>query len=153
MKVKAMILVSVAAIALLAAIAILKDAAAAGDDTVAAVTKLENDSVKADLANDKSFAQKYLAEDWTGGDSSGRWFTKKDALKMMEDTKNNKMNSEKISELKVRSYGTAAVATYKDTYDAIVLGEHRMRTVISTDMFVKQGGEWKLVAGHSSQAQ
>jgi hypothetical protein len=52
----------------------------------------------------------------------------------------------------VRSYGSVAVATYKDTYDAMVMGEHRMRMVISTDTFVKQGAGWKQVAGHSSIA-
>ena len=154
MKIKALVvLVSTAAILLLASVAVLKNASAAGEDAVAAVTKLEHDAVKADLANDKAFYEKYLAKDWTGGDSAGQWFTKQAMLKMMDDTKNNKMNSEKISELKVRSYGDAAVAIYKDTYDAMVLGEHRTRTVLSTDTFVKMGGVWTQVASHSSQAK
>jgi len=122
-------------------------------DAVAAVTKLENDGVKADLANDKAFYEKVLADDWTGGDSGGIWFTKADMLKMMADAEHNKTNSEKITELKVRVYGNTAVATYKDTYDAMLKGEHRARTVISTDTFVKMGNEWKLVAGHASQTK
>jgi len=130
----------------------LKNAAAASDET-AAITKLENDAVKADLANDKAFYDKYLASDWTGGDSSGEWFNKAAVLKIMEDPKNNKYNSEKIFELKVRMYGDAAVATYKDTYDGMVQGEHRTRTVIGTDTFVKQEGAWKQVASHASAAK
>jgi|SRR5690348_7674682 hypothetical protein len=123
-------------------------------DAVAAITKLENDAVKADLANDKAFYEKVLADDWTGGDSGGMWFTKADTLKMMDDPQNNKMNSEKISDLKVRVYGgNTAVATYKDTYDSMIKGEHRARTVIGTDTFVKIGGEWKQVASHASQAK
>src|ERR1700733_3923294 len=102
-------------------------------DTVSAITKIENDSVKADLANDKAFYEKYYAEDWTGGDSGGKFYTKADVLKMSDDPKNNKTNSEKISELKVRVYGNTAIATYKDTYDAMMMGEHRATTVISTD--------------------
>lgn len=152
MKIKTLALWS-SMIALAASVAVLKTSSAAGDDAVTAVTKLENDAVKADLANDKSFYEKNLADDWTGGDSSGQWFTKQSMLKTMDDTKNNKMNSEKISGLKVRSYGDAAVATFKDTYDAVVLGEHRMRTVIDTDTFVKQGGAWKQVASHASQTK
>jgi len=66
---------------------------------------------------------------------------------------NNKTNSEKISRTQGSPYGDAAVATYKDTYDAMFKGEHRTRTVISTDTFVKIGGEWKQVAGHASQAK
>ena len=149
MKIKATaVLASLVAVLLLAPVIISKTVTSGGD-AVAAVTKLEHDAVKADLANDKAFYEKYLATDWTGGDSSGQWFTKQSMLKMMDDTKNNKMNSEKISDLKVRSYGTTAVATYKDSYDAMVLGEHRTRTVLSTDTFVKMGGVWTQVASHS----
>ena len=122
-------------------------------DAGAAITKIENDGVKADLANDKAFYQKVLADDWTGGDSMGSWFTKADVLKMADDPKNNKTNSEKISELKVRVYGNTAVATYKDTYDAMMMGQHRATTVISTDTFVKMSGVWKQVASHSSVAK
>jgi hypothetical protein len=119
-------------------------------DDVAAVTKLENDAVKADLANDKAFYEKVLAKDWTGGDSGGAWYTKTELLKLYDDPEHNKTSSEKISELKVRVYGNTAVATYKDTYDAMLKGEHRARTVIGTDTFVKIGGEWKQVASHAS---
>ena len=49
---------------------------AAQSDAVAAITKLENDAVKADLSNDAAFYQKYLADDWTGGTSRGTWDTK-----------------------------------------------------------------------------
>ena len=145
--------VSLAAVAMFAALAVTKAQTGGNSDAVAAVTKLENDTVKADLANDKTFYEKVLADDWTGGDSGGTWFTKAEVLKMMDDPEHNKTNSEKISELKVRPYGNTAVATYKDTYDALNKGEHRARTVIGTDTFVKMGGEWKQVASHASQTK
>ena len=153
MKIKATVLLVSTAAVLLLAMGFVNTARAAGDDAVAAVTKLEHDAVKADLAGDKAFYVKLLANDWTGGDSAGQWFTKEAMMKMMDDAKNNKFNSEKISELKVRAYGDTAVATYKDTYDAMVLGEHRSRTILTTDTFVKMGGAWKQVASHSSQAK
>ena len=90
----------VIAIALLAELGVMRAQTGGNADAVAAVTKLENDGVKADLANDKAFYQKVLVEDWTGGDSGGTWFTKADVLKMADDTKNNKTNSEKLSDLK-----------------------------------------------------
>src|SRR5512143_857389 len=87
------------------------------DDSVAAITKLENDAVKADLAGDSSFYVKNLAENWTGGFSGGTWSTKESMLADMKDTANNKMNSEEISDLKVRVYSdNTAVATYTTTY-------------------------------------
>jgi ketosteroid isomerase-like protein len=121
-------------------------------DAVAAITKLENDVVKADLANDVSFYQNYLADDFSGGTSRGTWDTKQSLLADLKDTKNNKTNSEKISELKVRVHGDVAIATYKSTYDATIKGQHYARTVITTDTFLRQSGAWKLIAGHSSQA-
>ena len=71
----------------------------------------------------------------------------------MADTKNFKTNSEKLSELKVRVYGNTAVATYKDTYDILIKGEHRAHAIIATDTFVKMSGEWKQVASHGSEAK
>ncbi len=147
--------ISLVVTALLTGLAVTWAQTGAKADTVAvaAVTKLENDGVKADLANDKSFTEKVLADDWTGGDSGGTWFTKAEVLKLMDDPEHNKTKSEKLSELKVRVYGNTAVATYKDTYDAMLKGEHRARTVIGTDTFVKMGGEWKQVASHASTAK
>ena len=71
----------------------------------------------------------------------------------MADTKNIKTNSEKLSELKVRVYGNTAVATYKDTYDILIRGEHRAHTIIATDTFVEMGSAWKQVASHGSEAR
>src|SRR3979490_3211346 len=122
-------------------------------DVVKAISNLENDGVKADLAGDPAFYQKVLAEDWTRGDSDGTFYTKADILKLMADTKNLKTNSEKLSELKVRVYDNTAVATYKDTYDIMIMGERRAHTIIATDTFVKMGGEWKQVASHGSEAK
>jgi len=122
-------------------------------DVVAAITKMENDAVKADLAGDASFYQNYLADDWTGGTSRGTWDTKAALLADLKDTKNNKTTSESISDVKVRVHGDVAIANYKSTYDAMIKGEHYARTIITTDVFMKQsGGAWKQVAGHSSQA-
>ncbi len=121
-------------------------------DAVAAITKLENDAVKADLANDSTFYEKYLAEGWTGGTSRGTWDTKPLILADMKDSKNNKTNSENIGDLKVRVYGDVAVATYKSTYDSIIRGKHFARTIITTDVFQRQDGDWKQIAGHSSVA-
>jgi hypothetical protein len=106
-------------------------------DVVTAISKLENDAVKADLAGDAAFYQKILAEDWTRGDSDGTFYTKAELLKLMANTKDIKTNSEKLSELKVRVYGNTAEATYKDTYDILIKGEHRAHTIIATDTFVK----------------
>jgi hypothetical protein len=145
--------ISVVVIAMLAAPKASRAQAAGSSDVVAAITQMENDAVKADLAGDKTFYEKALAKSWTGGDSDGSFYTKDEMLKLMSDGDHNKTNSESISDLKVRVYGNTAIATYKDTYDAMFKGQHRARTVIDTDTFVKMGAEWKQVASHASKAK
>ena len=121
------------------------------EEAVTSITQFEKDVVKADLAGDSSFFEKNYADNWTGGFSGGTWTTKESMLADMRDTSKNKMNSEEISDLKIRVYDNhTAIATYTDTYDAMIRGEQRAKTVLSTDTFVLQNGVWKEVAGHSS---
>ena len=143
--------ISLFVIALFAGLSVTQ--AQTGADVVTAISNLENDAVKADLAGDSGFYQETLAEDWTRGDSDGTFYTKADLLGLMADKNNIKTNSEKLSELKVRVYGNTAVATYKDTYDILIKGEHRAHTIIATDTFVKMGSAWKQVASHGSEAK
>jgi hypothetical protein len=144
--------ISLFVIPLLAAPSLARAQTVGQADVVTAISNLENDAVKADLAGDAAFYQKILAEDWTRGDSDGTFYTKAQLLKLMADT-NIKTNSEKLSALKVRVYGNTAEATYKDTYDILINGEHRDHTIIATDTFVKTGSEWKQVASHGSEAK
>jgi hypothetical protein len=145
--------ISLSVFALFAGLSVIRAQSTAKPEVVTAISILENDAVKADLAGDPAFYQNVLAEDWTRGDSDGTYYTKAELLELMADTKNIKTNSEKISELQVRVYGNTAVATYRDTYDLMIKGEHRDHTIIATDTFVKMGGEWKQVASHGSEAK
>ena len=152
-RIMLMLLASIVICAVLSPLAVAKKQPTS-DEAVAAITQFENDAVKADLAGDSTFFEKNYADNWTGGFSGGTWTTKQSMLADAKDTANNKMNSEQISDLKVRIYdNNTAIATYTDTYDGMVRGEHRVKTVLSTDTFVRQNGVWKEVAGHSSVAK
>lgn len=145
--------ISTCVIALLAEPGVIQAQPRADADVVTAISNLENDAVKADLVGDAAFYKKFLAEDWTRGDSDGTFYTKTQIVGLMANPKNFKTNSEKLSELKVRVYGNAAVATYKDTYDIMIMGQHRAHTIIATDIFVKMGDEWKQVASHGAEVK
>ena len=125
---------------------------ASNSDAIAAITQIENDGIKATLANDASFFEKYLASDYTGGTSRGTWGTKPSMLADMKDAKNNKTKSQTLSDLKVRVHGDLAVATYSTTYDAVIQGQQYARTVLCTDVLQQQNGGWKMMATHCSQA-
>jgi ketosteroid isomerase-like protein len=128
-----------------------KHASSTPADATAIITEMENASVTADKAGDSSFVEKNYSESFSGGSSWGNWETKQSILADMKDSKNNKTNSEEISDLKVRLYGDTAIATYRSTYDSTYHGEHRARTILSTDTFARQDGSWKQVASHSSE--
>jgi hypothetical protein len=145
--------ISACVIALLAKPGVTQAQTRADAGVVTAISNLENDAVKADLAGDAGFYRKLLAEDWTRGDSDGTFYTKTQIVGLMADSKSFKTNNEKLSELKVRVYGNAAVATYKDTYDIMIMGQHRAHTIIATDTFVKTGDGWKQVASHGAEVK
>ena len=123
-----------------------------GDDAVAAITKIENDGIKAGLANDPSWTQKYVASDYTGGTSQGTWDTKPSLLADMKDTAKNNTKTQTLSGLKVRVHGDLAIATYSTTYDGMYHGQHYARTVLCTDTFQHQSAGWMVMAGHCSEA-
>ena len=50
----------------------------------------------------------------------------------------------------MRVYGNTAVATYKDTYDAVLDGQRRGGTIITTDLWVKMGSDWKQVSSQNT---
>ena len=143
---------SLSGIALFAGLSVAQAQTTANAD-VTAISNIERDAVKADLAGDAGFYQKVLAEDWTRGDSDGTYFTKAILLNLMADSNSMKTNSEEISELKVRLYGNTAVATYKDTYDLLIKGQRRAHSIIVTDTFIRMGGEWKQIASHGSETK
>ena len=128
-------------------------AARGASDTVAAITQLENESVKADLSTDSSWVKKNLADDYIGGDSFGAWETRSETIKDAEDTSKNKTTSESMSDLKVTAYPGAAIARYKETYDRLYHGTHRARTIICTDTWIDESGAWKQAASHCSQTK
>lgn len=117
----------------------------------ATIKKLEDESVKADLAQDKSWTTNNTTTDYISGSSLGEWEDKAALLKDMADPANNKMNKETLADMKVTSYGDTAIARYSVTYDSVRHGKPLSRTVICTDTWAKQGDSWKEVASHCSQ--
>ena len=66
--------ISIFMIALFAGLSVTRAQTGAEADAVTAISNLENDGGKADLAGDPVFYQKVLAEDWTRGDSDGTYY-------------------------------------------------------------------------------
>ncbi|NDQ58377.1 MAG: nuclear transport factor 2 family protein [Acidipila sp.] len=120
----------------------------------ATITKLEMDSRKADLAGQNgSWMKAHNTDDYTMGTSWGAWEANAELQKDAADTAKNKSTKRDISDIKVTVYGNnTAIARYKESYDLMIKGEHRARTILTTDTWVNEKGVWKLAASHSSQA-
>ena len=106
------------------------------------------------MAGDSSVYAKVLADDWTAGSSFGKWDSKQSMLADMKDTKNNKTNSESISDLKVRVHGDVAIATYTTTYDSMIKGKHQYANRdFHGHVSSAETAPGRFLAGHSSQVE
>ena len=150
MRIKASIAVAIGLICVGALLPVLSSQMN-NSDSVAAVTKLENDQTKAALANDVSFIKTNFADDAIEGTSFGEWLTKASLVADGADPAKNKTNSMTVTDLKVVAHGNVAIARYLNTYDDVYHGQHRSRSVICTDTWANEDGGWKLLANHCSQ--
>ena len=136
-------------VALAIAVLFANPASSEPEDPVALITQWEHDAASADLSGDASFFQRNLADDWTDGTSDGKFQTKKE---LISDVTGNPhaVLGETLSDIKVRVYGNTAIATYTETDEWMTKDGRRAKTMITTDTFVRMGGQWKEVAEHSS---
>jgi ketosteroid isomerase-like protein len=107
--------------------------------------KWEVASVKADVATLGAI----LADTFISTSADGHMQTK---AEMLAALKSGEVKFEKsdVDELKVQVYGNAAVLMGRWTGKVIEKGEASESTERFTDTFVKQNGQWRCVASHSS---
>ena len=120
----------------------------------ATIAKLEMDARNADVAGQNgAWMKAHYTDDYRMATSWGAWEDNAELQKDAADTANNKTTKRDISDIKVSVYGNhTAIARYKASYDMMIKGEHRTRTILTTDTWVNEKGMWKLAASHSSQA-
>jgi hypothetical protein len=126
---------------------------AQGGDVESQIKQLQEESIKAQMKSDVSWAQQHLADGFIAGHSWGQWQNKDEFVKELQDKK-DKWKSGNISDVKVATFGAnTAVAHYKFTYDADISGTHRARSVICSDTWVNDSGTWKSASTHCSLVQ
>ena len=127
--------------------------AQAGGDASSKVEQLEKEMRHAQMNSDATWYQQHLADGYIEGHSWGEWATKADAIKQMQE-KSIKFTKGEISDVKVATFGdNTAIAHYKFTYDATFNGTHRARSVICSDTWISQSGEWKIASNHCSHVE
>jgi ketosteroid isomerase-like protein len=111
--------------------------------------QLEQRMFDALLKGDSAALADHVADDAVFTDPGGVVNTR---AQFVADVKSGalKIESSKIEDMKVRAHGDTAIVTYKTTdkgtYKGMnISGEHRW-----TDVFVRKGGKWWLVAAHGT---
>lgn len=124
-----------------------------GSDSKASFERWIEQSNKAQTNNDAKWMEANLASGYVEGTSFGTWIPKAQLIKDANDPKNNKFAKIDISDMQIEIVGNVGLARFKSTYDAMVEGQHRARTIICSMTAVKEGGSWKGLSSHCSQVE
>ena len=106
--------------------------------------QFEHDWCAALMKNDLAWLTRFLSDDFTHTDSTGR-FTKK---QMLDFAKSDKFSSCKVDQMHVRVFGTAAVVTGHSRISGTdAQGKPFPEAdALFTDTFVRRGDTWQCVA-------
>jgi len=113
------------------------------------IKALLNQSREATLKGDSSYTEKNAAEDYTRAGQDGKLLTKSEWVSAFKNG-DVKIQSIETSDVKVRDYGNAAVATYTVDVKGTQKGKDMSGRHQVTRVFVKRGGKWQEVAFHST---
>lgn len=116
------------------------------------LAKIEQDTLAALLKRDVAAFGKHFADDAVLTTPDGALQTK---AELLADVKSGALvlESSTISEMKTKVHGDAAVVTYITTDKGKYKGQDISGRFRWTDVFVRQGGSWRLVAGHGTPIQ
>ena len=119
--------------------------AAQKPDTAAQLKAMEQKWLVAVDKADTAALDKILAPGYADTDENGNQTDKKGSLAEVKSPE-MKLESIKILEMHVHSYGSAAVVTGKAEQNGSYKGEPLAKNLVFTDTFVRQAGEWRAVA-------
>jgi len=125
-----------------------KKSAGGAEDQIKA---LLNQSRQAVLKGDTSYLEKNAAEDYSRVGPDGKRVSKSEWINAIKSG-DVKIESVETSDVKVRVYGNAAVATYAADVKGTNKGQDLSGHNQITRVFVKQAGKWQEVAFHSTRA-
>jgi ketosteroid isomerase-like protein len=109
------------------------------------ITALSDQAVLAYLEADTSFIEKYYADDATVMHSDGKLSTKAQEIENLRSGA-LKYASIDVQERKIRIYGDTVVAVALSSPKGTLNGKQFSGDYLSTLVWVKQNGNWKIVA-------
>ena len=117
-----------------------------------ALMQLERDIGQANIKRDRAFFERVEADEFIFTDSGGGVTTKAEDVASLDKAPGEfKLASYDVDEMKVTVYGKTAVVTGRVTSTYRGGGRESVIRTRFTDVFVKRGSRWQIVAGHSSR--
>jgi ketosteroid isomerase-like protein len=112
--------------------------------------QIENAWVAAVKAKDSAKLDGILADSWVGLGWDGKITDKPTNLAELKSP-GNSLASFEMGLITVRLFGNTAIVTGSDTEKSTENGKDTSGKYIWTDVFVKQNGQWRAVASHSTK--
>ena len=109
------------------------------------VKKLELEWLESYVKRDTDFLERHVSDDYTSIDPHGTVVDKKGEILSVKSG-GLAITEMKPNEMKVRTYGDAAVITGRSTIKAKVSGQDASGEYRFTDVWVKRGDRWQAVA-------
>ena len=109
------------------------------------VKKLDLEWLESYVKRDTDFLERYVSDDYTSIDPHGRAVDKKGEIESVKSG-DLAITEMKLNEMKVRTYGDAAVITGRCTIKAKVSGQDASGEYRFTDVWVKRDDRWQAVA-------
>jgi len=112
--------------------------------------RLEREAVQALIKRDISVLESFTAEDYTGTSPDGMFYTRAQARDSVTSG-DYALESAELDDMKVRVYGDTAVLTGRSTEKSRYKGQDVSGQYRFIDVFVKQGGRWRVVASQATR--
>jgi ketosteroid isomerase-like protein len=119
-------------------------------DAIAEITELEQKLAAAWVRGDKAFIVGVLAPEWSVTDPSGRVLAKQQVLDETFSSDERQIESMTIDDVKVRIFGTVAVATGRTRASGSYKGERASVELRFTDVLLRRDGRWQFVVSQGT---
>lgn len=118
----------------------------------AQIEKLSDEGREAALKGDTSFLEKQTTDDYTSISGTGAVMTKSEVIQMRKsgDVKYSNID---VSDRKVRTHGNTAIFTATADIKGTMKGNDISGTYRIGQVWVKQGGTWKIAHMQSTKVQ
>jgi ketosteroid isomerase-like protein len=116
------------------------------------VKTLQGQLIQAILKSDTSVLEKYYADDYVAIHGDGKLTTKAQEIENFK-TGTTKYDSIAVREAKIRVYGDTVVVNAWASVKTLVNGRPYVGDVRNTRVWVKDGGDWKLVVFQTTRVE